>query len=477
MPKDLFDVYHITLERIRQQPASQAEMAMSVLMWVYFAERKLQVVELQHALAVQPGDTEFIEDGTPTQEIIVDCCLGLVVIERETSTIRLTHFTLQEYLDDRQDAVLTSGHTIITKTCLTYLGFDHNSESEKFKESSTFIEYVGTNLGHHMRKGSDATTDEMLLGHLSKSEKFSIIRMFMARLIIPKDPSEIADSLAPLHWVTFFGVYSIAEATLRAADDMNVKDNYWERTPLSFATGNGHDEVVKLLINTAGVDVDSRDKSGRTPLSWAAGNGHDAVVKLLINAGGVDVNSRDKHDRTPLFWAAVKRNEAVVKLLINAAGVDVNSRDAHGGTPLYWAATYSHEAIVKLLINITGVDVNSRDNYDRTPLFWAAIKGNEAVVKLLINTTGVDVNSRDKYGQTTLSSAAIHAHEATVKLLIDKAGVDLNSRDHNGQTPLSLAAKKGHDAIVQLLQSATISRSGQPQLLQWTSYTDTSFHL
>jgi ankyrin repeat protein len=38
--------------------------------------------------------------------------------------------------------------------------------------------------------------------------------------------------------------------------------------------------VVKLLLEKA-VDVDSKANNGRTPLSWATENGHDAVVKLL----------------------------------------------------------------------------------------------------------------------------------------------------------------------------------------------------
>jgi ankyrin repeat protein len=42
--------------------------------------------------------------------------------------------------------------------------------------------------------------------------------------------------------------------------------------------------VVKLLLEKA-VDVDSKDSYGRTPLSWAAQNGHEGVVKLLLEKG------------------------------------------------------------------------------------------------------------------------------------------------------------------------------------------------
>jgi ankyrin repeat protein len=38
---------------------------------------------------------------------------------------------------------------------------------------------------------------------------------------------------------------------------------------------------VKLLLEK-GANVESKDDIGHTPLSWAAQNGHEAVVKLLL---------------------------------------------------------------------------------------------------------------------------------------------------------------------------------------------------
>jgi len=108
--------------------------------------------------------------------------------------------------------------------------------------------------------------------------------------------------------------------------------------------------VVKLLLKTGKVDVDSKDMYGQTPLWWAARNGHEAVVKLLLETGKVDVDSKDKEGQTPLRWAAENGHEAVVKLLLETGKVDVDSKDMYGRTPLRWAARNGHEAVVKLLL-------------------------------------------------------------------------------------------------------------------------------
>jgi ankyrin repeat protein len=62
---------------------------------------------------------------------------------------------------------------------------------------------------------------------------------------------------------------------------------------LSWAAENGHESVVKLLLER-GVEVDSKDiEYGLTPLSWAALRGHESVVKLLFEKDSVvDLSAR-----------------------------------------------------------------------------------------------------------------------------------------------------------------------------------------
>jgi ankyrin repeat protein len=104
--------------------------------------------------------------------------------------------------------------------------------------------------------------------------------------------------MAGLHLAAYFGVQEAANALLKHAQSLDLKDNYG-RTPLSWAAENGHETVVKLLLATGKVDVDLKDIHGRTPLSWAAGNGHEAVITSLLATSKADVNLKDIHGRTP----------------------------------------------------------------------------------------------------------------------------------------------------------------------------------
>ena len=60
---------------------------------------------------------------------------------------------------------------------------------------------------------------------------------------------------------------------------------------MALAAKGGNDSVVKVLLATGEVDIESRDNDGHTPVALAAKGGNDSVVKLFLATGEVDLES------------------------------------------------------------------------------------------------------------------------------------------------------------------------------------------
>ena len=214
---------------------------------------------------------------------------------------------------------------------------------------------------------------------------------------------------------------------------------YWSSTHTSVPTGFntfmtasyfGLKVVVKQLFKDNCFDLNLRDNTyQRSALSWAAGNGSGAVIKLLVNGTridqksfglpyrkGAEIDSVNKYGRTPLSHAVWSRNTAVVKLLINA-GARVDSKDIIGGTPLSYAPCSGRQEVLKLLLK-KDTQVGSVGEITKELLFAATEKGDEVIDEPLLETGKANVNARDDIGRTPLSWAAMGGHVIVAELLL-----------------------------------------------------------
>lgn len=124
------------------------------------------------------------------------------------------------------------------------------------------------------------------------------------------------------------------------------------------------DSVNKYLED--GVNVNTQDDTGSTALILAASNGHDAVVRRLLDEDTINVNLRDNQiNGTALFWAALAGHNDIVRKLIRVGDANMNRTDMYGNTPLMMAAHAGYSDVVKTFID-SGVDLDRTNKNGET---------------------------------------------------------------------------------------------------------------
>ena len=403
----LGDAYGVTIERIKAQGEGKANLAVTALTWVCYSERPLKVNELCHALAVEVGAADFDSENIPSIDTLLECCQGLITVDKEASTVRLIHVTVQDYLCAHLD-LFSKPHSILAETCLTYL----NSQLIKnpsphplsLHRNIPFLAYSsrywGTHANRELSDHGSFLALELLNHYEGHISAVSLLKQVLpSRYIVGTGTSSL---FSGLHCASFFGIVELVTILISAGGYEINQQDYVGCTPLSYAARNEHEGVVKLLLEQENVNPDLQDKIGLTPLAWAAARGCEGVAKLLLEHENVDPNRLDKNGLVPLGWAAGRGHEGVVKLLLGQENVDPNRSGNYGITPLGWAAGQGYEGVVKLLLEREDADPNRRDKTGRTPLECAAIRGHEGVVKLLQGREGIDPRRADNHGGTQL---------------------------------------------------------------------------
>jgi len=151
----LESAYGETLGRIRRQGGARARLGMAALMWISHSERPLKAEELCHALAVEIRSPNLNSDNIPSIGILLDCCQGLVAVDKEASTVRLIHFTLKEYLLAHADN-FGRVHSTMAETCLSYLNSHQvralSAGASSDLQGQDFLEYSSLCWGVHPRR-------------------------------------------------------------------------------------------------------------------------------------------------------------------------------------------------------------------------------------------------------------------------------------------------------------------------------------
>jgi len=265
LTSQLNDAYTWMVDRIRNS-SSLSDLGMRVLMWLHLATRPLGLIEIQHALAVELGDIELDEEAIPSKKRLLDCCLGLVLVDEETSTVQLVHYTLEEYFQMHSNIIFPHSHSTVAEICLTYLSLGGlNIECETHIDMMQqlggfpFLEYAAYNWGGYTALAQDHTGIDLeghaalamnvlcskstLLPHIALQVLYFRITGAQLLCFWHYEPNL---QLLGVHAAAYFGLetYMPVLGTNQGWDVRGAHD----RSPLSFAASGGQEAVVRLLV-------------------------------------------------------------------------------------------------------------------------------------------------------------------------------------------------------------------------------------
>ncbi|KAI9873954.1 MAG: hypothetical protein M1830_010366, partial [Pleopsidium flavum] len=445
------------MQWIWSQHKDNVELAKRVLAWVSCAQRPLTVLEIEHALAVVPGNTNIDKDGLIDEELLLSVCAGLVVIDKASKVLHFIHRACQEYVERTVPDWFPTAQLEIGKTCLTYLtcnvflGEPHGSDQgmESQMQEYPFLRYATEFWGVHVHGEPEMVLKDLVLTFLEQESKSSFAMQLLQSQELQREMhgQSFPEPVTRLWFAAYFGLEKICRLLLANEDDLDAKTRSGE-TALYRAVVNGHEAVIQLLLEK-GADVNAKGGTYGSALQTASEHGHEAIVRLLLKKGA-DVNAQGGFYGNALQTASRCGHEAIVRLLLEHRA-DVNAQGGYYGNALQTASRCGHEAIVRLLLE-HGADVNAQGGYYSNALQTASEHGHEAIVRLLLEHRA-DVNAQGGFYGNALQTASRCGHEAILRLLLQH-GADVNAQGGFYGNALQTASHLEYGEIVQLLLKA-----------------------
>ena len=140
-----------------------------------------------------------------------------------SSTVRLIHYTLQEYLSYNPNLFLKPD-SVIAEVCLTYLNYRHIRDFSPALRSAPptvpCVEYASCYWGTHARRGSTESVKTLALKLLDEYGKHISSKILLLRGVSlwdqPFDSEDTPRGFTGLHGAAYHGCVEIAVALLKS---------------------------------------------------------------------------------------------------------------------------------------------------------------------------------------------------------------------------------------------------------------------
>lgn len=335
------------MERIENQEPDHRRIALKALAWVCYAFRALSLKELQHALAVEPGDTALDEDLVMDGQSITSLCAGLVLVDQRTNIVNLVHYSTKSYFDDTRHIQFPEYHAKITLVCATYLTLDSLKGAKIWElvQDYPLACYAAQFMGDHARNSPEESLErsilDMICNLLSHPDKRKQLLSLLDGLDLiqasfyskgrpltrAQTEASMDGSFEAVMPTLFNSVLEVGDSdtsstttsrTTTGSDtstligDRTEDEEVWETkikssrvpevTALHLAASMGLAKIASLLLKET-TNIDAIDETGKTALALALERGFEKAVEFLLHSGAcVDCASTHHGARMVQCW-------------------------------------------------------------------------------------------------------------------------------------------------------------------------------
>ncbi|KAL8906512.1 MAG: hypothetical protein Q9207_001998 [Kuettlingeria erythrocarpa] len=507
LPSSLEATYDEAMQRITAQEPDRQKVALKTLAWISYAFRPLSLKELQHAVAIEPGDRELDEDLIMDGSNITAFCAGLVVVDQRTSVVNLVHYTTEGYFKHVRSTYFPNFHASITMSCATYLTLDDLESATIWNilQNYPLASYAAQYMGDHARENPEDALESSILESICRLLSHPAKRKPLLALLDSLDMIKagfyssgkaaldhqlhaITEQADDMHFDSLLDSINdiSADASQATSDDLEseitVEEPQSSRVPevtaLHIAASMGLAKVASMLVNER-ADIDAVDETGKTALALAMERGFEKAVGFLVNSGAC-VDLTHSHGQAVLLLVTERHWDAVAEIILQKAQASIletkpgsdddNVRRCH--VELMLAAYYGDDQnIIPLVEQVDLKLYPAHSQMGANALFVAVEREHLAVAQALISA-GLAVDATDSIGQTSLHRATRRESEALIRLLLHN-GAEVDRKDDKGRTAWSANVKhcsepilrlfieagadpcvKGHDGITELYEAA-----------------------
>ncbi|RDA94396.1 hypothetical protein CP533_2262 [Ophiocordyceps camponoti-saundersi (nom. inval.)] len=413
LSRGLAQAFEDTISRIQRLPGSRAKLGMRVLMWICHAKRVLTAAELGDAMSVRAGQRSISAKFRPSARMMVECCQGLAAVDPRTMELRLTHYAIQEFLEDNSQRLFPRAGPDMALTSMRYLLFDDFAQGPGLDadairsriQHSPFLSYAANHWASHARElESDAE-----------------VRVDIRRFISDRQAPACALQVQRYE-AGFRRKYYAAEEVLST-------------TPLQFACWFGLAETCNELVDASNVNATTR-LLGSTAIIYAASAGHVAIVRLLLHHGADPL--LENWFGNALHCACEAGSVSAVRELL-ARGMDPSVQSGNGRCPDDCTVDCDSVEALKTLVEHGAELANATDLFH-----YAAVFDAQGIVQWLLERRLVEIDARSESGLTALHCAAMSCHAGEMVQTLIGLGASIDAVDDRGWTPLHCARLTGN---------------------------------